>query len=212
VEEKNYVILRIAVGATGGGEVLYEGGIPFVVEGGVDDGRLIVDEYSGDLFLVDPVELGRWSASEERTGAVPGPGGKVFGALSPDGRWFTYTLLGSRYETYAVPFPFAEAARATMISNEGGESALWSPKGDGLFYRDGRRWYWVASRSNPDQPFSAPELFAEGNYLQIGGVAYAVAPDGDRLLLARSIGAETTGTLHVVTNWFPLLEQQATRR
>ena len=49
-----------------------------------------------------------------------------------------------------------------------------------------------------------PEFFAEGEYLNLPGLEYAVSPDGSRILVVRSVGGPTTTTLNVVTNSGPV--------
>ena len=89
--------------------------------------------------------------------------------------------------------------------------SMWSPKGDGLYYRDQRRWYWVPLTDSAEQPFGEPEFFAEGEYLDLPGLEYAVSPDGSRILVVRSVGKPTTTTLNVITNWFEVLEAKVGR-
>ncbi len=127
--------------------------------------------------------------------------------MSPDQRWLTYTSTATgRYEVYALVYPIEDAPRPVLLSRDGGMESVWSPRGDGLYYKDARRWYWVPLTDSAEQPFGEPEFFAEGEYLELPGLEYAVSPDGSRILVVRSVGEPTTTTLNVVTNWFEELK------
>ena len=94
------------------------------------------------------------------------------------------------------------------ISRGEGELPRWSPQGDGLFYRNGQRWYWVAATSSDNEPFAAPEFVLEGDFLSVSGPEYEVSADGTRLLLLQGAGERTQSTLSHVTNWVELLEER----
>ena len=188
---------------------MYEGEetlLPFSV---ASDGRLLVSgPRVPDLWLVEEGALAGVAGIEE-----VGPpqmsleGSENFAMLSPDERWLTYTSTATgRYEVYALAYPFEESPRPIHISPGGGEEGVWSPRGDGLYYRDARRWYWVPLTGSSEDPFGEPELFVEGPYLNLPGIEYAVSPDGSRLLVVRSVAEPTTTTLNVITNWFQVLE------
>lgn len=88
-----------------------------------------------------------------------------------------------------------------MLSFDGGELARWSPRGNGLYYRDGQRWYWVAMQRSESEPFATPELFTKGSYLNVAGPEHAVSPSGDQLLVLRVPGEAGVRELEVVVNW-----------
>ncbi len=208
-DEQNRLI-RIDADAASGGDAIYEGKEDLSVQQVLSDGRLLIERFSpgGDLWLVDEDDLaGANSIEEVGSLLVSLEGREAFGAFSPDQRWLTYTsTVTGRFEVYALAYPFEDAPRPIRLSIDGGEETVWSPKGDGLYYRDQRRWYWVPLTSSVEQPFGDPELFAEGEYLNMPGLEYAVSPDGSRILVLRSVGKPTTTTLNVVTNWFEVLE------
>ena len=93
-----------------------------------------------------------------------------------------------------------------LLSTDGGSMVRWSPNGDGLFYKDGRRWYWVALTDSEEEPFAQPELWLEGDFLEVPGFDFAVARDGRRLLLIQGPADRTTAVLSVVTNFFEELK------
>jgi hypothetical protein len=138
---------------------------------------------------------------------VPSTGQQNLSDLSPDMKWLAYTSDESgQYEVWAARLPVQGAPK--QVTNRGCETPRWSPKGDGMFYRCGQRWYWAALSGSDDPPFRPPELFLEGDYLNIAGPGYEVSPDGTRLLLLQGSGERTRGTLDVITNWRAELERR----
>ncbi|MCH7474872.1 MAG: glycine zipper 2TM domain-containing protein [Gemmatimonadetes bacterium] len=208
-------IIRIDADAASGGEAIHEGEEILTVLQVMSDGRLLIGRFGSrrDLWLVDQDDLaGANSIEEVGSLLVPLEGGELFGSLSPDQRWLTYTSNATgRNEVYALVYPIEDAPRPVLLSRDGGEASVWSPKGDGLYYRDARRWYWVPLTDSAEQPFGEPEFFAEGEYLDLPGLEYAVSPDGSRILVVRSVGKPTTTTLNVITNWFEVLEAKVGR-
>ena len=175
------------------------------------DGRLLIGRFDpgGDLWLVDEDDLaGANSIEDVGSLLVPLEGREGFPSLSPDQRWLSYSSDATgRTEVYALAYPIADAPRPLRLSTDGGEEAVWSPRGDGLYYRDARRWYWVPLTGSAEQPFGEPEFFAEGEYLDLPGLDYAVSSDGSRILVVRSVGEPTTTTLNVITNFFEELKR-----
>lgn len=95
----------------------------------------------------------------------------------PDGKWVAYCSDESgQYEIYARSFPDAGGKR--QISTGGGEEVIWSPDGGALYYREGLRWMLVAVQTQPEFRAEAPKVMFEGPYLNVPGVSYGVAPDG----------------------------------
>ncbi len=208
--DEKYRIIRIDADAASGGDAIYEGEEHLSAQQVLSDGRLLIERFRGrsDLWLVDQDDLADANGIEEVGSLlVPLEGEEVFGALSPDERWLTYTSNATgRHEVYALVYPIEESPRPIPLSRDGGVASVWSPRGDGLYYRNARRWYWVPLTDSAAQPFGELEFFAEGEYLVLGGLDHAVSPDGSRILVVRSVGKPTTTTLNVVTNWFEELK------
>jgi len=132
-------------------------------------------------------------------------------ALSPDGRWLAYTSDETgRQEVYVTSFPNVDSGEA-RVSTEGGSVPLWGNSGGELFFVDGDRRLVVA-QVDADSAFRVLQretLFGLGpEYGLSGGIAYDVAPDDQRFLLARSTltaagEASAGGTRFIlVYNWF----------
>ncbi len=129
-------------------------------------------------------------------------------AFSRDGKWIAYTSDESgQYEVYVRPFPGSGGKR--QISNAGGEEVIWSSDGRTLLYREGLKWMSVAVQTQPEFRAAAPRLMFEGPYLNVPGVSYDVAPDGQRfIMLEESIKQPPTTHLNVVLNWFEELKRR----
>ena len=86
----------------------------------------------------------------------------------------------------------------------------WSPDGRTLFYREGQKWMSVAVKTQPDFSAETPKFMFEGSYLNVPGVSYDVAPDGQRfMMLEESAKQPPTTRLNVVLNWFEELKRRA---
>jgi hypothetical protein len=82
-----------------------------------------------------------------------------------------------------------------------GESPRWSPRGDGLFYRSGNRYFWVPFSPTADEPFGEPRLFVSGNFNNVPGSAEEVSADGRALLLLLADGSPQTHTLDFIEDF-----------
>lgn len=130
----------------------------------------------------------------------------ILADISQDGRWFAYSSTESGpYEVYAQRLQ--PGSRPFKISH-GGELPRFSPHGDGIYYRDGQRWYFVAFTGDEGEPFAAPRFVLEGEYQNVGGPEFEVSPDGRRLLLLERTAASSTTTLSLILNWRQELEER----
>ena len=133
-------------------------------------------------------------------------------ALSPDGRWMSYTSNETgRSEVYVVPFPNTSASK-WLVSSRGGHEPTWSHRGTELFYRDADGF--LVSVSVVTKPtFSvgrATPLFSARDYVSAQEVVptpqYAVSADDKRFLFIRAAPGQDRGQLTVVENWFDELK------
>ena len=98
--------------------------------------------------------------------------------------------------------------RVILISREFGEEPIWSPNGDELFYRNVNKWMVVSISTEPEFKAGTPQVVFEGPYLNVSGLSYDVAPDGQRfLILQPQYDDSQIRELHVVTNWFEELKR-----
>lgn len=130
--------------------------------------------------------------------------GAVF---SRDGKWIAYVSDESgQYGVYVRPYPGPGGKR--QISTGGGEEVLWSRDGRTLYYREGAKFISVAIQTQPDFHADAPKVMFEGPYLNVPGVSYDVAPDGQHFLMIEENQKQAPTTqLNVVLNWFEELKR-----
>ena len=174
------------------------------------DGRRVAVYVVGDSTSVDIHVLDLDSANALHPVATT-PALEWGGVFSPDGKWIAYSSSESGTdEIYVQPWP--TTGERWRISRNGGEEPLWTRGGRELVYRSGAEWWGVNVSGTPAFVAGEPQPLARGNWLNVGGVEYAVSPDGERLyLLAPMAGPATTTQLAVIANWFTLLTDLSRR-
>ena len=132
--------------------------------------------------------------------------------FSPDGRWLAYVSNESgRDEVYVRPYP--GPGGPVQVSIAGGTEAVWSPRGDELFYRfNSDVWVRPFASATGRPSGEARRLFTDDSLvLELGGVggnaSYDVHPDGQRLVMLS--GTPMPTTVRVVQNWFEELRRLA---
>lgn len=122
-------------------------------------------------------------------------------AISPDGRLVAYTSNESGdYQIFVEPFPSTGVRRP--VSRAGGaEEPRWSRDGRRLYYRNGQRIYEVSVSTTPELTAGEPRVVYEGDFVNVGGRSYDVAPDGQRVLVIEG-GVGQTPRLRMVRGWF----------
>ena len=169
------------------------------------DGSLLAYYSDYDVWVLpvegeEPGTARNWLESEDREWSP---------AISPDGRFIAYTLVGeSNSEVFVGPIEGGDVR--WQISADGGEEPVWSPDGDELYYSKGREWYAVQVKTTPQFEAGVPGVLFEGNYLNVPGQGYDVHPDGSRFLVVESNESDApVGELKVVENWFDELKRLA---
>jgi hypothetical protein len=137
---------------------------------------------------------------------VQTPGNQIPAQFSPDGRWIAYTSSESgRNEVYVAAFPGAGAKR--QISRAGGVGPIWRRDGRELFFMNG-------------PTLMAATIDPEPSGVTVGGVralfpvrtpvsrsAFAVAHDGQRILVKVLDEQGGVTPITLVTNWMADLEK-----
>ncbi|MEE8161935.1 MAG: hypothetical protein V3T61_09890, partial [Acidobacteriota bacterium] len=130
--------------------------------------------------------------------------------ISPDGRWIAYDSDESgRYEVYVRPFPNVEEGK-WQISRDGGTEAVWAPRGQELFFRNGRAMMVVGIKTEPTFTAGSPVVLFTGRYrTTVTGVNYDISPDGQRFLMIKAAEEEEgqQAQINVVLNWFEELKR-----
>jgi serine/threonine-protein kinase len=204
--------------------------------GSAQDRVLIPSSWSGDEnalvmteFTLTPLnfDIGMLSieGARERAPLLQEKHHEVAPQVSPDGRWMAYQSNESgREEIYVRPFPNVNKGR-WQVSTNGGNSPLWSPDGQELYYRNGDATLAVAVETEPTFNPGNPEVLFRGTYrspstLQITFTPWDISPDGKRFLIIKEPG--TTGgdstaeesaaagprKIIIVTNWVEELKQR----
>jgi len=130
-------------------------------------------------------------------------------AISPSGFFIAYQSDESgQKEIYVRPFPNVDDGK-WQISRDGGEAPVWHPKGEELFYRNGRALEVVSIKTEPTFTAGSPAVLFTGDYLTFPGTRqYDVTPDGQRFVMIKeSEEQQEAGQIHVVLNWFEELKR-----
>ena len=141
--------------------------------------------------------------------------------ISPDGRFIAYESDASgEEEIYVRPFPNVDEGR-WQISIDGGVQPVWSPDGRELFYLTAATTLAstvglmaVPTETSPSFAHGNPSVVFEGSYANrfvTRDRTYDIAPDGERFLMVKLLGAgqDSTTELIIVQNWFQELERLA---
>jgi Tol biopolymer transport system component len=124
------------------------------------------------------------------------------GALSPDGRYVTYSSDHSgQLEVYVQEFP--EARNKWQVSTKGGTQPIWSDNGKEIFYRapDTRLMSVAVSTAGAFEAGMPQGLFELPLVNLPFGAYYRPTPDGQRFLVLTPLRQETIPPTTVVLNW-----------
>ena len=188
---------------TGPEQLLFASPVAKHLQASSPDGRFIVfrtsDPQTGlDLWRLPlegdrtPVPLLRTEFNEDQA------------AISPNGRWFSYTSNASGTpEVYVQDFP--SGAGKWRISIGGGGDARWRPDGAEIFYiAEDRRLMAVAVTPGASFKHGQPiPLFDTGVTAQWGAGRnhYDISRDGRRFLFIEPVADHGTAPFTVVINW-----------
>jgi len=169
------------------------------------DGKILIFIEENSVTGVDIWELST-DGDRKAEPLLVTPSTEGLLALSPDGRWLAYTSDESgNYQIYVSPYPVTEE-RHQVSTAPGSEEPIWSQSGDELFYRNGLRWMSSVITTEPEFKWEEPRELFRGNYLNVFGHSYDVAPDG-RFLLFQGDQPLTITNLNVIQNWFEELKR-----
>ncbi len=139
--------------------------------------------------------------------------------ISPNGSWMAYASnKEGRNEIYVCTFPDVSEGQ-WQISEEGGESPLWSPHGEELFYRNGEMVMSISVEYEPSFRFSTPRILFQGAYsTRLFGGRYIfrtwdMSPEGRFLMLKEFADEGSTEKgiqpeINIVLNWFEELKER----
>ena len=121
--------------------------------------------------------------------------------FSPDGKWIAFSSDQSgRSEVYVAPF--GSSGTAVQISTKGGQNARWMPDGKHLLYLAANHQVVSTALALGENAQTLEEhaLFQLPLTPANSPVAFEIAPDGKRLLLAAPVG-RTSAPITILVNW-----------
>jgi hypothetical protein len=122
-------------------------------------------------------------------------------------------------QVYVRPYPDVGGGK-WQVSNSGGDSALWSPDGRELFYRNADEVMSVSLKSGQGFSMETPRILFQGSYIpanHINGTLelgpWDISPDGKRFLMMKATGPGASAgaslrRINIVVNWFEELKQR----
>jgi Tol biopolymer transport system component len=141
-----------------------------------------------------------------------GPFAETRGQFSPDGRWVSYESNESGQNEIYVR-PFNRPGTPARVSLNGGSEARWHPNGREVFFiGPGSRMMLAAVRPaaagdmmdvEPARELFTTTIFRGGTQGDNAKFQYAVAPDGQRLLINEALASAGSSPLIVTLNWRP---------
>jgi serine/threonine protein kinase/Tol biopolymer transport system component len=135
-----------------------------------------------------------------------GTGAQSDAAMSPDGRWITYTSTESgRSEIYVIAYPLGRGPARQQVSPSGGTFSVWAIDGRAVLYRLGDR-LWRVKFDPQTGDIGKPELITKVQ----PGFDWSVGPDGRFLISKLAKGGEHR-SLKVILNWVPTLNDVSRR-
>ena len=141
--------------------------------------------------------------------------------ISPNGRYVAYQSDESgKLEIYVCSFPDVTKGK-WQVSSSGGNSPLWSPDGQELFYRSGDATMDVDIETEPKFKHGNPKIIFRGTYstntlLKTATTPWDIHPNGKKFLMIKppaSTGAVPAAAaprlkINIVVNWFEELKQR----
>ena len=122
--------------------------------------------------------------------------------LSLDEKWIAYTSEKDMEGSYAIYINrFPDMDQEIRISAGGGEEPAWLPNGSGVYYRNGSKWMKVSLILDGEVEIGEPELFFQGDYVNVWGPSHDMFPDG-RILLLKDEEWKQSTEIDVIINAF----------
>jgi serine/threonine protein kinase len=182
-------------------------------------------------FCLSPLQtdIGMMSmeGNRERKGLLQEKYSEGFPQISPDGRFIAYSANESvKEDIFVRAFPDVDGGGRWSVSNSGGNSPIWSPNGDEIYYRNGDATMVVPVETEPTFIPGNPEIlfkgtYSSGNFLnQITLTPWDIHPTNGKFLMlkpiaptddesiAGDIAEEAPRKIILVTNWFEELKEK----
>ncbi len=196
-----------AASGAGDVEVLFRGPFDQYGTSAMLDGTIVYEEShdttAKDIWLLPPGgDPQPWRVTPTNEG---------LGRASPDGRIMAFNSnVSGRNEVYVQPLD--RSSDAVPVSTAGGTGAVWSPAGDRLFFRQGRRLMAAVVKLEPHLSVSQPEVVLDGGWTlgqeistSYYRINFDVLPDG-RFLMVQNDPEAMPLRIHTIFNWFEELK------
>jgi hypothetical protein len=148
--------------------------------------------------------LQRIGVPAERRPLVQSQFSATQGRVSPDGRWFSYTLALPRGTEVFVQ-PFDRPGERVQITRSGGYGAVWRADGRELFFEsaEGLMAVAITQRGAALVAGTPQKLFPVHTQGNVTNQPHniAVANDGRRFLVNTIVGDSDNAPLEVTLNW-----------
>jgi Tol biopolymer transport system component len=178
------------------------------------------DSWSRDgRYLAVGRPMGRnyeiWAIEVEGTQDIPLVQGLQLAdepRFSPDGRWVAFHAVEREVpQVFVMPFP--PTGERWQLSANGGMQPRWRADGKELYFLapDGGMMSVAIPATGPRQAARPTLLFSTGLTGSAAFDQFAPAPDGERFLLRRPVGAQASDTapVTVIVNWHNLPAMRA---
>ncbi len=130
-----------------------------------------------------------------------------FSTFSPDGNWIAYSSNDSgRYEVYLTPFP--GPGRRWQLSQDSGMFPQWSADGSEVVFsqQNGMLMAAAVTKGTDTIQAGAIEPLFQIHPPRPDGTSFALAPDGERILVWSNKQQQTETVVNLVVNWPAELE------
>ena len=207
IRERPPQLYELAAHSAGTEKLLLKTNLPKVASGWSHDGKILFytvtdPKTSGDIWALP--------ASKIPYPVVNTSSDERYGTPSPDARWLAYISNESgAYEVNVRALQGAGIRR--QVSTNGGFQPQWRRDGRELFYMAPDKTLMTVAFESHATTFDASPpkaLFAtRTKWIEIQGTAqtYAVAPDGQRFLVANATESSQLAPITVVLNWVAAL-------
>jgi Tol biopolymer transport system component len=200
---KSDVYVRASSGV-GSEELVWKSDEPKWPDDWTKDGKALLVETQNPKSRVD-LWLLPLGGDRKPVPLLNSPVNEAHSALSPDGRFFSYTSDETgRPEIYVQSFP--PGSGKWQVSSGGGDQALWRRDGKEIFYlaADGRLMA-VAVSTSPAFTAGTPQALFDAGTGEATPTGtrnfYLPTPDGSKFLVLMYGRAAKMNSVHVVLNW-----------
>jgi serine/threonine protein kinase len=199
--ESGFEVRRASVGGVGEMEELLSAADDLMLSGVSPDGKTLIlwqtRAGTGRDLLIWNLDQGGKPSFLRETDAD-----ERFGVFSPDGKWIAYSSNDSgRYEVYLTPFP--GPGRRWQLSQHGGMFPQWSADGREVVFtqRNGMLMAAGVAKGAETIQAGAIETLFQLHPPRPDGTSFALAPDGERILVWSNKQQQAETVVNLVVNW-----------